>query len=150
VAAVLSAGLIWRQDQYLTHEPPQAFISYYYQLFESNRPALGTLYQEQSMLTFEGQKFQGTQNIINKLQQLPFGACKVNLSSKDFQPSVSGGIMVFVTGNIAVGAWSLLAAETRLKLLWVAAGFGSRRSDGYSARRWRASSTHLSSAKCST
>mmetsp|Transcript_12246 Transcript_12246/g.29856 ORF Transcript_12246/g.29856 Transcript_12246/m.29856 type:complete len:123 (-) Transcript_12246:1657-2025(-) len=79
-----------------------AFISYYYQLFESNRPALGTLYQDQSMLTFEGQKFQGTQNILGKLQQLPFGACKVNLSSKDFQPSISGGIMVFVTGNIAM------------------------------------------------
>ena len=35
----------------------QAFIAYYYQLFESNRTALGTLYQDQSMLTFEVRSF---------------------------------------------------------------------------------------------
>jgi hypothetical protein len=54
------------------------------------------------MLTFEGQKIQGTQAIINKLVSMPFGQCKVHISSKDFQPSVSGGIMVFVTGQIQV------------------------------------------------
>lgn len=80
----------------------QAFINYYYQLFESNRAALGTLYQETSMLTFEGQKFMGAANIMTKMGSLAFGACKVHLSSRDFQPSVSGGIMVFVTGNIQV------------------------------------------------
>jgi hypothetical protein len=111
-----------------------AFITYYYQLFESNRPALvglgsefsdlfqrntdqhypqqplccccsiaqGNLYQDASMLTFEGQKFMGTQAILGKMSSLAFGACKIHLSSKDFQPSVSGGIMVFVTGNIQV------------------------------------------------
>mmetsp|Transcript_20213 Transcript_20213/g.56329 ORF Transcript_20213/g.56329 Transcript_20213/m.56329 type:complete len:126 (+) Transcript_20213:88-465(+) len=77
-----------------------AFITYYYQLFESNRPALATLYQDASMLTFEGQKFMGTQAIMGKMSSLQFGACKIHLSSKDFQPSVSGGILVFVTGNI--------------------------------------------------
>jgi hypothetical protein len=80
----------------------QAFLNYYYQLFESNRGALGTLYQDQSMLTFEGQKLQGGQAIGQKLGSLPFGACKVAITSKDFQPSVSGGIIVFVTGNLLV------------------------------------------------
>ncbi|KAJ9504689.1 hypothetical protein QJQ45_029771 [Haematococcus lacustris] len=80
----------------------QAFLTYYYQLWESNRAALGTLYQDQSMLTFEGQKLQGAQAIVAKLQALPFGTCKVNIVSKDFQPSISGGIMVFVTGNMQV------------------------------------------------
>ncbi|KAJ9508807.1 hypothetical protein V8C86DRAFT_1803566 [Haematococcus lacustris] len=79
-----------------------AFLTYYYQLWESNRAALGTLYQDQSMLTFEGQKLQGAQAIVAKLQALPFGTCKVNIVSKDFQPSISGGIMVFVTGNMQV------------------------------------------------
>lgn len=77
-----------------------AFISYYYQLFEGNRQSLAPLYQDASMLTFEGLKFAGTQQIVGKLAALPFGACKVHVSSKDFQPSVSGGIMVFVTGNL--------------------------------------------------
>jgi hypothetical protein len=80
----------------------QAFLQYYYQLFESNRAGLATLYQDASMLTFEGQKFQGPQAIIGKLAQLPFNQCKVNPTSMDFQPSVSGGVMVFVTGNIVV------------------------------------------------
>eukprot|EP00882_Tetradesmus_deserticola_P001188 GHRQ01001286.1.p1 GENE.GHRQ01001286.1~~GHRQ01001286.1.p1 ORF type:complete len:123 (+),score=33.63 GHRQ01001286.1:176-544(+) len=78
----------------------KAFLQYYYQLFESNRNGLANLYQDGSMLTFEGQKFQGTQAIVGKLAQLPFNQCKVNCTSMDFQPSVAGGIMVFVTGSI--------------------------------------------------
>lgn len=54
------------------------------------------------MLTFEGQKFQGPAAIVGKLGQLPFSQCKVAPTSMDFQPSVSGGIMVFVTGTIMV------------------------------------------------
>ena len=54
------------------------------------------------MLTFEGQKFQGSQAIAQKLAALPFAQCKVQPSSMDFQPSVSGGVLVFVTGNIIV------------------------------------------------
>eukprot|EP00879_Flechtneria_rotunda_P003388 GHRR01003616.1.p1 GENE.GHRR01003616.1~~GHRR01003616.1.p1 ORF type:complete len:124 (+),score=31.93 GHRR01003616.1:151-522(+) len=78
----------------------KAFLQYYYQLFESNRSGLANLYQDASMLTFEGQKFQGAQAIVAKLAQLPFNQCKVQPTSMDFQPSVSGGIMVFVTGSI--------------------------------------------------
>jgi hypothetical protein len=36
----------------------KAFLQYYYQMFETNRAGLGSLYQDASMLTFEGQKFQ--------------------------------------------------------------------------------------------
>lgn len=149
-----------------------AFIQYYYQLFESNRPSLvrgvcvcvclqladqwpsgsvweagrtpelaqthpsqckhtpppplphtptphthtqGNLYQDASMLTFEGQKFMGTQAIVGKLSSLAFGACKIHISSKDFQPSVSNGIMVFVTGNIQVCACVYVCAHARMR-----------------------------------
>mmetsp|Transcript_25334 Transcript_25334/g.55036 ORF Transcript_25334/g.55036 Transcript_25334/m.55036 type:complete len:124 (+) Transcript_25334:78-449(+) len=77
-----------------------AFLDYYYNIFQSNRAGLANLYQEASMLTFEGQKFQGAQAILGKLTTLPFGACKVIISTKDCQPSVSGGILVFVTGSV--------------------------------------------------
>lgn len=80
----------------------QAFIEYYYNTFSTNRAALGTLYQDASMLTFEGQKFQGPTAIVGKLTTLPFTQCKVAPTSLDFQPSVSGGIIVFVTGSIQV------------------------------------------------
>lgn len=43
------------------------FVRYYYQTFTSNRVGLGALYQPQSMLSFEGQPFQGPQAISEKL-----------------------------------------------------------------------------------
>jgi hypothetical protein len=79
-----------------------AFLSYYYGNFESNRAGLVSLYQDQSMLTFMGEKFQGPQAIGQKLGALPFAGCKVTPSTTDFQPSVSGGVIVFVTGHILV------------------------------------------------
>jgi len=80
----------------------KAFLEHYYGLFSNNRAALGTLYQDQSMLTFEGQKFQGQQAIVGKLTALPFQTVKVQPTSMDFQPSVSGGALIFVTGQILV------------------------------------------------
>jgi hypothetical protein len=43
----------------------QAFTDHYYATFDSNRQALIGLYQDQSMMTFEGQKFQGPQQVGN-------------------------------------------------------------------------------------
>ena len=80
----------------------QAFTEHYYNTFDTNRAALSGLYGEQSLLTFEGQKFQGTQNILQKLTTLPFQQCRHNISSIDAQPSLSGGIIVFVTGQLLV------------------------------------------------
>jgi Nuclear transport factor 2 (NTF2) domain len=80
----------------------QAFSDHYYATFDTNRAALASLYQDQSLLTFEGQKFQGSAAIIQKLTSLPFTQCKHHVSSIDVQPSVSGGIIVFITGQIMV------------------------------------------------
>lgn len=180
----------------------QAFTDHYYSTFDTNRAALGALYQEQSLLSFEGQKFQGTQQvstvgvvgalpvrggaglagvcvgreggwgggpkagdstdsrgarqskygqlllgalgtvnpcaacfkqswqqrtpqaapmqatehpsnpatratpprlqILQKLTSLPFQQCKHHVSSIDAQPSVGGGLIVFVTGQLLV------------------------------------------------
>ncbi|KAF6138665.1 hypothetical protein GIB67_001253 [Kingdonia uniflora] len=45
----------------------EAFIEHYYSIFNSNRANLGSLYQELSMLTFEGLKIQEAQRIISLL-----------------------------------------------------------------------------------
>lgn len=58
----------------------QAFSEHYYNMFDSNRGALGSLYQETSYLTFEGTKLQGVAAIVQKLTSLPFQA-RVLLSS---------------------------------------------------------------------
>ena len=81
----------------------QAFTDHYYNTFDTNRAGLAPLYQESSLLTFEGTKTQGSAAIIQKLQSLPFQACKHHVGSLDAQPSPSGGINIFVTGRLQVG-----------------------------------------------
>lgn len=80
----------------------QAFADHYYSVFDSNRAGLAPLYQDSSLLTFEGEKFQGTNNIVQKLTSLPFQQVKHLVSTTDAQPSLSGGITVFVTGQLQV------------------------------------------------
>jgi hypothetical protein len=79
----------------------KAFVDHYYNTFDTNRPALAGLYQEGSMLTFEGKKIQGAPAISAKLNGLPFAQCKHNVSTVDCQPSgPGGGMVVFVSGNL--------------------------------------------------
>lgn len=56
------------------NEVAKAFVEHYYSTFDTNRAGLGNLYQEGSMLTFEGIKTQGSQNIVTKLTSLPLSA----------------------------------------------------------------------------
>lgn len=79
----------------------KAFVDHYYSTFDANRAGLGNLYQDNSMLTFEGQKIQGSPNIVAKLSSLPFQQCKHSVSTVDCQPSgPTGGMLVFVSGNL--------------------------------------------------
>ncbi|KAJ8634174.1 hypothetical protein MRB53_027510 [Persea americana] len=79
----------------------KAFVEHYYSTFDSNRGNLANLYQEASMLTFEGQKIQGSQSIVAKLTSLPFHQCQHKISTVDCQPSgPAGGMLVFVSGNL--------------------------------------------------
>ncbi|RRT76946.1 hypothetical protein BHE74_00009281 [Ensete ventricosum] len=82
----------------------KAFVDHYYQTFDSNRAALGGLYQDGSMLTFEGAKTQGAAAIVAKLTSLPFQQCAHAISTIDCQLSgPTGGILVFVSGSLQLG-----------------------------------------------
>lgn len=79
----------------------RAFVDHYYHLFDTDRTSLALLYQPTSMLTFEGQKIQGKDDIAAKLTQLPFEKCHHVISTIDSQPSsFAGGILVFVSGSL--------------------------------------------------
>ncbi|GJP51332.1 hypothetical protein CLOM_g10490 [Closterium sp. NIES-68] len=79
----------------------KAFVQHYYTTFDTSRNNLYALYQDQSMLTFEGEKFQGVQNIQNKISSLPFQSCTHIVSTVDCQPSgPGGGMVVFVSGSL--------------------------------------------------
>ncbi|KAJ8544997.1 hypothetical protein K7X08_017580 [Anisodus acutangulus] len=81
----------------------RAFVDHYYSTFDANRAGLANLYQESSMLNFEGQKYQGTQSICGKLTSLPFQQCNHQINTVDCQPSgPAGGMLVFVSGNLAL------------------------------------------------
>jgi Nuclear transport factor 2 (NTF2) domain len=45
----------------------KSFVDFYYQAFDRSRQELAPLYKDHSMLTFEGQQFSGTKNIVEKL-----------------------------------------------------------------------------------
>ncbi|XP_042008001.1 nuclear transport factor 2B-like [Salvia splendens] len=79
----------------------KAFVEHYYSTFDANRAGLASLYQDGSMLTFEGQKIMGSTNIVAKLTSLPFQQCQHHISTVDCQPSgPAGGMLVFVSGNL--------------------------------------------------
>jgi Nuclear transport factor 2 (NTF2) domain len=54
-------------------------------------------------LTFEGQQFQGTNNIIQKLTSI--GPVSHQVATTDVQPSApnANAICIFVTGSIKIG-----------------------------------------------
>ena len=71
-------------------------MNHYYNTIDTNRIALASLYQDHSMLSFEGEQFLGVEGIMGKLQSLP--AMQHVASSFDYQPTLNNGIIAFVTG----------------------------------------------------
>ena len=60
------------------------------------------LQNEGSMLTFEGEQFQGSPNILNKLRAV--GKVVHEIKSMDVQPSATGNaLVIFVTGSVRIG-----------------------------------------------
>lgn len=113
----------------------KAFVEHYYSTFDANRAGLANLYQDASMLTFEGQKIQGSQNIVAKLTSLPFQQCQHSITTVDCQPSgPAGGMLVFVSGNLQLAGeqhalkfsqvYFLFVIDiTRIDPLWWVLGF---------------------------
>lgn len=68
-------------------------INYIYQ-------GLKELYTNDSMLTFEGEQFQGVAAILEKFNS--FGNIKHTIKSFDAQPSVNNGILCFASGDLFI------------------------------------------------
>eukprot|EP01032_Pedospumella_encystans_P008216 gene8216-9779_t len=80
-----------------------AFINHYYTTLNNNPAELAGLYQPQSTLTFEGNKFEGPQAIIGKFQALGKVDHNVPMLTKDVQLSVnSSAMLIFVTGQLKI------------------------------------------------
>ncbi|ORX77583.1 nuclear transport factor 2 [Basidiobolus meristosporus CBS 931.73] len=82
----------------------KSFVDFYYSTFDRSRNELSPLYREGSMLTFEGQQFQGSANIVEKLVNLPFQRVQHRVSTLDAQPShpQQGSLIISVTGQLMI------------------------------------------------
>ncbi|MFF7994951.1 nuclear transport factor 2 family protein [Kitasatospora xanthocidica] len=83
-----------------------SFVPHYYNTFDGGdaiRKNLLSLYRPESMVTWEGQQLQGSSNIIAKLTSPELAVVKHRVQSTDAQPSPAGGVLVAVTGSLAVG-----------------------------------------------
>jgi len=79
------------------------FSDFYYNTFDSDRTLLTNLYRPQSLLTFEASKYEGAQNITEKLVSLPFQKVAHRVSTLDAQPNGMGnGAIVMVTGELLI------------------------------------------------
>ncbi|KAM0322325.1 hypothetical protein ACHAQA_009615 [Verticillium albo-atrum] len=83
-------------------EVAKQFVEFYYNQFDSDRKGLTNLYREQSMLTFESSSVLGATPITEKLSSLPFEKVKHQVSTLDSQPTVEGGIIILITGQLLV------------------------------------------------
>jgi hypothetical protein len=78
------------------------FTEFYYSTFDTNRANLAPLYRDTSMLTFEGNPFQGAASIVEKLTSLPFEKVRHQVTTRDAQPSTAASLIVSVTGQLLV------------------------------------------------
>jgi hypothetical protein len=77
------------------------FLQFYYTQFQNDRKGLSSVFNDHSMLSFEGEQFMGAANIINKFLALGMQSIAHQVLSTDVQPSpVTGGIIIFVTGAL--------------------------------------------------
>jgi len=81
------------------------FVKHFYEVFQADRSQLHTVYHpEQALLTFEGSQHQGREAIHTKYTSLPFGTVNVVVTKVDPQPTVDGGILIMVIGQLKVDA----------------------------------------------
>ncbi|MFF2117044.1 nuclear transport factor 2 family protein [Kitasatospora sp. NPDC058184] len=82
-----------------------SFVQHYYATFDggsATRNNLASLYRPESMLTWEGKQVQGQAGIIETINKPELAVVKHSVASSDAQPAPGGGVLVLVTGNLAV------------------------------------------------
>merc|ERR1712080_45485 len=79
----------------------EAFTTHYYQCFDADRSVLANLYCDVSLLQFESEQvIMGKDEIIKKLVGLPMRSVKHIVTTVDGQPTIDGGIMIHVLGQL--------------------------------------------------
>uniref|UniRef100_A0A8C9GHK2 NTF2 domain-containing protein n=1 Tax=Piliocolobus tephrosceles TaxID=591936 RepID=A0A8C9GHK2_9PRIM len=77
------------------------FVNHYFQLFNTGRNELASLYKDVSMMSFENDQCKGTNQILERLNKLPQTVIHKCLSL-DIQPTHNNGILILVCGDIVI------------------------------------------------
>lgn len=81
----------------------KSFVQQYYMMFDDplQRANLVNLYSaDQSMMSFEGEQFQGSLKIMEKFTSLTFQKIQHLITAVDTQPMFDGGILIVVLGQL--------------------------------------------------
>ena len=79
----------------------EAFTTHFYNSFDADRNALANLYCDASLLQFESSPVvMGKDEIVKKLVSLSMQTVKHIITTADGQPTVDGGIMIHVLGQL--------------------------------------------------
>lgn len=82
----------------------KVFVQQYYNMFDgdvSARANIANFYSDtNSLLTFEGMPFMGKAKIAEKLGQLTFQKINHAIDTCDCQPTMDGGVVVMVMGQL--------------------------------------------------
>ncbi|XP_016347623.1 nuclear transport factor 2 isoform X1 [Sinocyclocheilus anshuiensis] len=114
-------------DKPIWEQIGSSFVQHYYQLFDTDRTQLGSIYSDArcpvtnkfchvfsrgifsgqkcgsidaSCLTWEGQQFQGKAAIVEKLSSLPFTKIAHSITAQDHQPTPDSCILSMVVGQL--------------------------------------------------
>ncbi|KAL7799197.1 hypothetical protein V8C37DRAFT_399019 [Trichoderma ceciliae] len=82
-------------------EIAKQFVNGFFTGMSTNIQGLAAVYNSESVLTFESQKFEGASAILEKLTGLPFKMSGHQLSTLDAQLA-SGDLLILVTGKLKV------------------------------------------------
>lgn len=79
------------------------FVEQYYLVFDNKdiRGQVAAMYHPtDSLLTFEGQQFQGVESIAEKMKTIPLDNMFRHITTIDCQPTIEGGVLVNVIGQL--------------------------------------------------
>jgi len=81
----------------------KSFVEFFYNKFDNDRKGLNDLYKNNSMLSYEGDGYQGQQKIMDKLTNgVKYKKIQHFPKTLDVQPSAGTGLLVMVTGTLKV------------------------------------------------
>ncbi|KAG5485673.1 hypothetical protein GH5_06955 [Leishmania sp. Ghana 2012 LV757] len=76
------------------------FVQHYYTFFSAQRNQLAGIYRPSTLLTWQTEQVQGVDAIMARFASLGFAEAAFKQDNIDCQPSMSGGVIVVVNGEV--------------------------------------------------